>query len=135
MSNRLPGVIRAVLVGLLCCAASLAQARSNRHSSLGSREERTAQHFESLRKTPPLLFAFLLQMPKGGDLHSHLSGAVYAESYIQWAADNGLCVNNTNFVLALPPCNPGQQGAAAALSNSLLYRQLIDSWSMRNWQL
>ncbi len=26
---------------------------------------------------------FSQQMPKGGDLHNHLSGAVYAESFIQ----------------------------------------------------
>src|SRR4051794_33356997 len=27
------------------------------------------------------LYAFLLQMPKGGDLHNHITGAGYAESY------------------------------------------------------
>jgi len=30
-----------------------------------------------------MLTAFLEQMPKGGDLHNHLTGAVYAETYIQ----------------------------------------------------
>jgi adenosine deaminase len=97
-------------------------------------EQRTARYFESLRKSPPRQLAFLLKMPKGGDLHSHLSGAIYAESYIQWAAENGLCVNNTTMALSLPPCNPGQSAANSALTNSLLYRQLIDAWSMRNWQ-
>jgi hypothetical protein len=99
-----------------------------------SAEQRTALYFESLRKSPPQELAFLLKMPKGADLHSHLSGAVYAESYIQWAADNGLCVNNTTMALSLPPCNAGQSGANSALTNSLLYRQMIDAWSMRNWQ-
>ena len=97
-------------------------------------EQKTAQYFESLRKSPPQELAFLLQMPKGADLHSHLSGAIYAESYIQWAADNGLCVNNTTMALALPPCNANQFVASTALTNSLLYRQMIDAWSMRNWQ-
>lgn len=32
-------------------------------------------------------------MPKGGDLHNHLSGAIYAETFIQWAAQGGLCVD------------------------------------------
>jgi adenosine deaminase len=97
-------------------------------------EQRTARYFESIRKSPPQELAFLLRMPKGGDLHSHLSGAIYAESYIQWAGENGLCVNNTTMVLAQPPCNPNQSAASAALTNSLLYRQMIDAWSMRNWQ-
>ena len=98
-------------------------------------EQRTARHFESLRKSPPQQLAFLLQMPKVGDLHSHLSGAIYAESYIQWAADAGLCVNNTTMTLSQPPCAAGQSLASGALTNSPFYRQLIDAWSMRNWQL
>lgn len=107
----------------------------------GSAEARTARHFESLRKSPPQQLAFLLKMPKGGDLHSHLSGSIYAESYIQWAADNGLCVNNKTMTLVVPPpnstCDPksDQPPASTALTNSVLYRQMIDAWSMRNWQL
>jgi len=104
-------------------------------AATGNPTERTARYFETIRKSPPLLWAFLLQMPKGGDLHTHLSGAVYAESYIQWAADGGLCVNNQTMVLSLPPCNPGQTAAGAALTNLVLYRQMVDAWSMRNWQL
>ena len=49
-------------------------------------EQKTALFLESIRDQPGLLYAFLKQMPKGGDLHSHLSGAVYAESMICWAA-------------------------------------------------
>lgn len=97
-------------------------------------EQKTARYFESLRKSPPQQLAFLLRMPKGADLHSHLSGAVYAESYIQWAADNGLCVDNKTMALLLPPCKAEQFLANQALTSSLLYRQMVDAWSMRNWQ-
>lgn len=110
-------------------------------SKPGSAEARTARRFDSLRKSPPQQLAFLLKMPKGGDLHNHLSGSIYAESYIQWAADNGLCVNNQTMALVVPPaktaCDPksDQPPASMALTNSVLYRQMIDAWSMRNWQL
>lgn len=97
--------------------------------------ERTVRYFDSIRNAPPQLLAFLLQMPKGGDLHNHLSGAIYAESYIQWAADSGDCVNTTTFAAALPPCSSGQVPIANALTNTVLYRQLVDAWSMRNWKL
>lgn len=76
-------------------------------------------------------------MPKGADLHNHLSGAIYAESFIQWAAEKGLCVNTTTFVLTQTPCEPNAQGLASmttALTNGVLYRQIIDAWSMRNWE-
>jgi len=51
-------------------------------------EAATARYFASIRNNPSLLLAFLADMPKGGDLHNHLSGAVYAESYPQWAAED-----------------------------------------------
>src|SRR5215467_13188482 len=66
-------------------------------------EQRTATYFESIRKAPPKQLAFLLKMPKGADLHNHLSGAVYAEHYIEWAADKGLCINTSTMALVVPP--------------------------------
>src|SRR6266481_6920559 len=45
-----------------------------------SPEQRASNYLESIRKSPPLLEAFLREMPKGGDLHNHLIGAIYAES-------------------------------------------------------
>jgi len=134
---------RTILLLLFCVFASQAQpggAPRNSASRTASTEQRTARYFESIRKSPPQEMAFLLKMPKGGDLHNHLSGAIYAESYIQWAADNGLCINTRTMTLSAPPpskCNPDseQPPASTALRNSGLYGQIIDAWSMRNWQL
>jgi len=123
---------------LSCVIATQAQPGASQPISA---ERRTARHFESIRKSPPQALAFLLKMPKGGDLHNHLSGAVYAESYIQWASDNGLCVNTTTMALSPPTppakCDPNSQQppASKALTSSSLYGQMIDAWSMRNWQL
>src|SRR6202140_3766282 len=135
-------------LALLFCAfilqsqpAGTPKASRTEASLQASPEEKTAQYFDSMRKSPPQELAFLLKMPKGGDLHNHLSGAVYAESYVQWAADNGLCINPKTMVLSAPPpptrCDPNseQPSASTALTNSVLYRQMIDAWSMRNWQL
>jgi adenosine deaminase len=133
--NRFSVTASVLAIVLLCAPASRPQSVSQNAGAAG--EQRTAQYFESIRTSPPQQLSFLLKMPKGGDLHSHLSGAVYAESYIQWAAENGLCVNSTTLVLSQAPCDfySGQLAASAALTNSLLYRQMIDAWSMRNWQL
>jgi adenosine deaminase len=121
------------LVVLLSCALTLS-AQPQRAA-----EQRTAGYFDSIRKAPPKQLAFLLKMPKGGDLHNHLSGSIYAERYIEWAAQKGLCVNNSTKALAVPAspskCATEQTLATTALTNSVLYRQMIDAWSMRNWQL
>ncbi len=102
-------------------AARLAQARAE-------------AHFRMVRLQPPLLWAFLKDMPKGGDLHSHLSGAIYAESMIGWASEDGLCVDTKTLVVMKPPCDEamGQVAAKNAQTAPLLFRRMIDAWSMRN---
>lgn len=104
--------------------------------SSGSPEQRTARYYDSIRNRPPQLLAFLLRMPKGGDLHNHLSGAIYAESYIKWAAkDAKMCVNQSTMSFATCDQSPNQVPASEALTNGVLYRELIYSMSMLNWQL
>jgi adenosine deaminase len=124
-----------ILVVVLSCGLTLSAQSTQRATA----EQRTARYFEAIRKAPPKQFAFLLKMPKGADLHNHLSGAIYAERYIEWAAEKELCINISTMVLAVPAspskCTPEQAPASTALTNSVLYRQMIDGWSMRNWQL
>ena len=97
--------------------------------------EKTARYLESIRADPSLLAEFLRRMPKGTDLHNHLSGAIYAESFIEWAVRDNLCVDQETLTLSLPPCDaPGQTAASAATRNPILYRRMIDAWSMRNWE-
>src|SRR5215211_7561541 len=95
LANMLRHKITWSLVVVLSCGLTLSAQRT-------ASEQKTASYFESIRKSPPKQMAFLLKMPKGGDLHNHLSGAVYAERYIEWAAENGLCVNNRTMALAVP---------------------------------
>jgi hypothetical protein len=98
-------------------------------------EQRAARHLESVRHQPLLLHAFLYDMPKGGDLHNHLVGAVYAESFIQYAADDGLCVDRQTLALGPAPCDPRTRPPAhAAIDDPVLYRQMVNAFSMRDFQ-
>jgi len=101
-------------------------------------EEKTAKYFDSIRHQPGLLLAFLQQMPKGGDLHVHLSGAIYAESLIDWASENALCVDRTTSRLIHAACDSCEAyqpkpSIRCAYQDHVLYNQLVDAWSMRNW--
>jgi adenosine deaminase len=99
-----------------------------------SPEAITAAHMAELRRQPLQLQLFLREMPKGADLHNHLGGAVYAESYLRWAAEDSLCVSAATLVLVPPPCDgTAHVPAAAALQNARLYGDVVDAWSMRNW--
>src|ERR1700732_2635592 len=102
-------------------------------------EQRTARYVESVRKQPPLLLAFLHEMPKGGDLHNHLAGAIYAEDLIDFAASDNFCVDRTSSQLIAPPCDSCEKytakpGVRCAYDDHVLYNQIIDAWSMRNWR-
>ena len=105
-----------------------------------SGEAQTTRYLENIRKDPNLLVAFLLEMPKGGDLHVHLSGAIYAETLIQWAKEQHACVDPKTFSLSPalrqstgePVCPTPTVLAETALSNPVLYRGMIDAYSMRN---
>jgi adenosine deaminase len=103
-------------------------------------EQRTGRQMEAVRNNPPLLLAFLRDMPKGGDLHNHLSGAIYAESFVNFAAQDGLCVDRTTAQATTGPCQSCEAASAkpaakCAFQDQGLYNTLVDAWSMRNWRL
>lgn len=95
----------------------------------------SAQYYDQVREQPPLLEAFLRRMPKGGDLHNHLSGAIYAESLIGWAAADGLCVERATMSLRPPPCAPakGIPAVADTLGEPGFQAKLVDAFSMRDF--
>ena len=113
----------------------LALAASVRLSGAGdAAEAATARRLAAIRNQPLALEAFLRDMPKGGDLHNHLSGSIYAESYLRWAADDQLCLAVATFTIVAPPCDGTSKPAVSAvMQNSALYNEAIDAMSMRNW--
>jgi adenosine deaminase len=126
--------IRAVLVPLLALFALTGEAPSRPPAPPGeNREASTARRLSALRRDPLRLRAFLREMPKGGDLHNHLSGAIYAESYLRWAAEDQLCVATATMTIVACNGTPGQMPAGDVLQNAALYNQAIDAMSMRNW--
>jgi adenosine deaminase len=99
-----------------------------------------ARAFAKAQSQGPLaLHAFLWQMPKGADLHVHLSGAVYAETWLAEAAEDGLCVDPAKLsfdrVGRQPSgaCLPGEVPASVAVKDQHLYDKLIDAFSMRTF--
>ncbi|MGD0910751.1 MAG: adenosine deaminase [Terracidiphilus sp.] len=102
-------------------------------------EKRASLIYEAnLHQGPETLRAFLADFPKGADLHVHLSGAVYAETFIGDAAEDGLCVDTVTLSFVKPPCR-GKLVPAKELSgnispaNQALYDALIDSFSLRSY--
>lgn len=129
----------------LSTGAALAQTSKDTSAVASSDERRTAHQFEIARQNPNDLQEFLRRMPKGTDLHNHLSGAVYAESFIRAAVEDRLCVDIARLSFAKPSqttapgdsaqpnCATGAVPAAQAYQDQHLYDSLVDAFSMRGF--
>ena len=130
---------------LLLAAISVSSLLPSNAQPTTASETRAARAFEAAKKQGPLaLHDFLVAMPKGADLHVHLSGAVYAESFIRAAGEDGLCIDTKALSFAKPPSGGcprilGQVPASGMLAqmqiptNQDLYDKLIDAFSMRSF--
>jgi len=108
------------------------------------REQRATHAFNAAKQSPLELTAFLARLPKGADLHMHLSGAIYAETFLKNAAADGLCVSpatmsffkpaaTTRSIPPQPVCGDGNVRADSAFKDQKLYDALVDSFSMRSF--
>ena len=128
----------------LVLSAGLAQAKG----PVNANEAATARYFSQLVSGPDAqqsaLTLFFSQMPKGGDLHHHYSGALYAEQYVDFLDKQGLCVNKTSYrietdkqVVAAERALPA--GQRTCLSSSELYaddqayREVLQRWSSKDF--
>ena len=112
-------------------------------------EAATAHYFASLvaGHDPKLaeLTMFFSQMPKGGDLHHHYSGALYAEQYVDFLDKQGLCVNKTTYRIetskavieaerALPAGQRNCLSSGEVYADDAAYRELLQRWSSKDFR-
>lgn len=119
-SRSLSPLILAV-IALRLCTSTLAD------------EASTAKRFERAKASEPQLIAFLKGMPKGADLHSHVGGAVYAETRLDAAIKSDLFFDpaTCDFVRRQ---TPGSVPAKDLLTNSALASKYLDAASMRGFR-
>ncbi len=130
---------RAVLIALsltalsLCAAPLLARAPAAKGAM--SDEQRTAAYLDRIADSPPRLRIFLAGMPKGGDLHNHNGGSIYAEDFLRWAAASGLCIATDSWHVVDPPCDAPHRVPAAGLEHDYArYSRAIDAFSTRGFE-
>jgi adenosine deaminase len=135
---------RVLVFLLLFTSLALAQTKAPRSAVLQtSSEQQTELQLQAARQNPLQLRHFLLGMPKGADLHNHLSGAVYAESWIRAGAEDHLCIDIAKLAFAKPQalssgadqpaCGEGRVPVANAFKDQDLYDALVDAFSMRGF--
>lgn len=112
-------------------------------------ETATMRHYAALiaGDTPKAaeLTMFFSQMPKGGDLHHHYSGAIYAEQYVDFLDQQGVCVNKQTYRIetdkavnaaerAKPPKERNCLASADVYNDDHTFRELLQRWSSKDFK-
>ena len=129
-ANKKMSGMAAVGIGLVCLLGSqLALSGS------------AANTMALIKSDPVKLRNFLFNFPKGGDLHNHLTGAIYAESYIAWAAEDGKCWEEETLSIVPGPCDEKTVRSLSELypggrnADRLGVDPIVDALSTRNYPL
>jgi len=137
-----------LLIALAVAAPSAALAKEPVTTSRQANEAVTARHYASLvaGDNPKLaeLTMFFTQMPKGGDLHHHYSGAIYVEQYLDFLDRQGLCVNKQSYrietdkaVIAAERAKPAKErnclSSAEVYADDFTWRELVQRWSNKDF--
>ncbi len=132
----------ALALALLTATAAQAKGPSNPN------EAATARYFAQLvgghDAQESALTMFFSQMPKGGDLHHHYSGALYAEQYVDFLDKQGLCVNKVTYRIetdkkvidaerALPSAQRNCLSSGELYADDQAYREVLQRWSSKDF--
>jgi adenosine deaminase/adenosine deaminase CECR1 len=94
-------------------------------------------YFEKIRNNEAALTAFFSQMPKGGDLHHHFSGSIYAEPMLEYAINEDFYLNTTTMEVLKEKPNSGNWelfSVIAARGELNTYKQkIMEKWSVKDY--
>jgi adenosine deaminase len=90
-------------------------------------------HFEQIKNDPNSLYAFFKSMPKGGELHYHLSGGVYPETMLELAAKGNYCLHKKTWVLNKNSPHCSGINAKNVQDQPEVYAEVIRSWSLKDF--
>ena len=120
------------------------QAEGAQTSQTQSDADITASFYEHLvaEDQASWLNLFLTKFPKGGDIHHHYAGSVYAETLLDWLAEQERLVDSCTLRIVEKKRRSKEQNAACpALTvgelrspeHYALYRKLLMLWSTKDW--
>lgn len=97
----------------------------------------TEEYFEKIRNDGAALRAFFAQMPKGGDLHHHYSGSVYAETFLESVIAEDYFVDTATLQVTQDDNGSGNSVKFSSLRKGGVleeYKQkLLRKWSVKDY--
>lgn len=126
----------AIALGVAAIVANGAMANPAPSPNTAAADEAGAQAvFDRVAGDQSRLRVFVQAMPKGANLHNHLDGSVYAETYIDMAAEKGFCADFDKARIAPPPCNSPEDALAGMADRDFgRYGSFVDTISRRGFR-
>ncbi len=139
---------------VLACVLALnsAEASEKSVSSLQDNLVATRNHYSQLiagdAPNIAVLTLFTNMLPKGGDLHHHYSGAIYAETYLDWVGEQNYCIyratdtqlKSEKFRIVSKPQELSEAARAVCINadavrqDSIFYSELLKRWSDKDYE-
>lgn len=129
----------ATLIVTLSLASPCAHADDySQTANFQTTSELYSELIEGAQANEAMLTLFLNQMPKGGDLHHHYSGTIYAETYLDWVKEKKWFIDPDTLLIIKQAA--AKQGAEKTLltadqlrADNILYRKLLTLWSDKDF--
>jgi hypothetical protein len=95
------------------------------------------QYVEKIRNNEAALTAFFSQMPKGGDLHHHYGGAIYAEPLLERAIAENFYLNTETMKVAKEKPSNGKWEQFSILQSrgelGMYKQKIMQKWSVKDY--
>lgn len=96
-----------------------------------------ASYFEKNRNNEAIMTAFFTQMPKGGDLHTHYFGAIYAEALLEKLIEKDYFLNTETMAVSRHKGDTAHWESFAELKKKGLLdkyeQQIMQKWSIKDY--
>lgn len=80
-------------------------------------------------------------MPKGGDIHHHFDGFIYAETFLEWVSKKSWKIDSCTLKIVKEEIAKDKKDAICKLltaeeliANHTLYRKLLALWSNKDYR-
>lgn len=90
-------------------------------------------YFDEIQHEPNALYAFLKRMPKGGELHYHLTGGAYPEVMLNLASKGNYCFEQNTWRIEKKVGHCDGIASEILAQDFELYHQALRAWSMKDF--
>lgn len=142
-------LILALSIAIFSVGIIPAQAKdtgSNAQSNLQTTRQYYAQLLAGTQPQLAELNMLMTMLPKGGDIHHHYSGSIYAETYLDWVGQQGFCIyresdaanKQEKFRIEVKPSTSTEPNKSclkvdALRKDNAFYRELLSTWSDKDF--